>query len=95
MSEIQNCCHLLCSVAACCYTPEGSSAIPACPRKWLWFAGSWMDQLLWQLRQHDVSGILPADQKDPRVVDRTKGKWIKDHDVTEDREPWRVENMYT
>jgi hypothetical protein len=37
-----------------------------------------MDQLLWQLRQHDESGILPSDQKDSRVVDRTKGKWIKD-----------------
>lgn len=47
-------------------------------RKWLWFSGSWMDQLLWQLRQHDSSGILPADQKDSRVVDRTKAKWIKD-----------------
>eukprot|EP00438_Fugacium_kawagutii_P020702 Skav225258 [mRNA] locus=scaffold4099:19858:20527:+ [translate_table: standard] len=46
--------------------------------KWLWFAGSWMDQLLWQLRQHDESGILPADQKDSRVVDRTKEKWIKE-----------------
>lgn len=58
--------------------PIGISNGRAEYKKWLWFAGSWMDQLLWQLRQHDESGILPPDQKDSRVVDRTKGKWIKE-----------------
>ncbi|CAK9093148.1 unnamed protein product [Durusdinium trenchii] len=58
--------------------PIGLSKERADYQKWLWFSGSWMDQLLWQLRQHDSSGILPADQKDSRVVDRTKAKWIKE-----------------
>ena len=49
-----------------------------CTQEVAMVAGSWMDQLLWQLRQHDESGILPSDQKDSRVVDRTMGKWIKD-----------------
>ena len=43
--------------------------------KWLWWAGSWMDQLLWQIRQHGKGGILPPDQQDPRVVARTEDKW--------------------
>jgi len=43
--------------------------------KWMWFGGSWMDQLLWQIRQHGKRGILPADQQDPRVVSRIEKKW--------------------
>lgn len=43
--------------------------------KWVWFAGSWMDQLLWQLRQHAPGGILPKEERDERTVARTKAKW--------------------
>ena len=43
--------------------------------RWMWFAGSWMDQLLWQIRQHGKGGILPEVDKDPRVVARTEDKW--------------------
>ena len=43
--------------------------------KWMWFGGSWMDQLLWQIRQHGPGGILARDARDPRVVTRTEEKW--------------------
>eukprot|EP00439_Symbiodinium_sp_Y106_P025336 s2372_g3.t1 len=57
--------------------PEvGLSAERAEYQKWLWFAGSWMDQLLWQLRLHDA--LLPAEDRDPKTTERTKAKWLKE-----------------
>mmetsp|Transcript_70012 Transcript_70012/g.130892 ORF Transcript_70012/g.130892 Transcript_70012/m.130892 type:complete len:227 (-) Transcript_70012:125-805(-) len=58
--------------------PVGVTKERADYQKWLWFAGSWMDQLLWQLRQHHPGGILPPADRDERVVDRTKAKWVKE-----------------
>mmetsp|Transcript_63881 Transcript_63881/g.178586 ORF Transcript_63881/g.178586 Transcript_63881/m.178586 type:complete len:234 (+) Transcript_63881:67-768(+) len=46
--------------------------------RWMWFAGSWMDQLLWQLRQHAPGGILAEGDRDERIVVRTREKWTQE-----------------
>merc|ERR1711972_511983 len=45
--------------------------------KWMWFAGVTMDALLGQLRLHAPAplGLLPDEEKDPRIVSRTNAKW--------------------
>jgi len=55
--------------------PPGPTKARAEYKKWMWFGGSWMDQLLWQIRQHGPGGILPPEEQDPRVVTRTEEKW--------------------
>lgn len=55
--------------------PVGPTRARAEYERLMWWGGSWLDQLLWQIRQHGVGGILPPGEQDSRVVVRTEEKW--------------------
>ncbi|MEM6544952.1 MAG: glutathione S-transferase family protein [Pseudomonadota bacterium] len=76
--------HMLESTAivewlADCYSSKGLAPAPgASPERadylqMLYFAGSWMDSMLWTLRMHQ--DLLPEEQVDQRTVERTIEKF--------------------